>query len=104
MSTVYYLRYNICDFCDRYDEIRVCKFSGGNPPLIYGIKNLYVDKYTRDINITSYSELQNAIECGIFTLFDEYNREINPTAFYDNFEYFRQFGEEKVIIESEIKL
>ena len=103
MSTMYYLRYHICEFCNRYDEIRICKFSGGNPPEIYGVRNFYIDKNI-NITITSYSELQNIIKSGIFKIFDEYNREIKPVNFYDNFEHFRQFGDERIIIESEFKL
>lgn len=103
MSTVYYLRYNICEHCDRYDETRICRFSAGNPIIIYGLKNYYIDENTR-INITSYEDLKNIISSKKFELYDEYERKINPTQFYDNFDYFNQREGMKVIFESEIIL
>jgi len=97
MSTVYYLRYNICEHCDRYDYIHICKFSGGSGPYIYGYRNYRLENSKDSISVNSVDDMVELIKDDRFTLYDEYSRKIKLINFIDNYNYFyNNYGKETI--------
>ncbi len=98
MGTNYYLRYNICDCCDRYDEIHVGKSSFGWSFSFHAIddyidmklmdpKHLLADSPEQKIIIDSYKKWQQFINTYVVHLqtakiYDEYGTEESPQSFY----------------------
>lgn len=99
MGTNYYLRYNICKCCNRYNEIHIGKSSYGwsftfHAPDEYinastlDPKIALLDDHEIQIKISSYKEWKEffqkyIIEYETAKIFDEYGTEISLEEFYD---------------------
>ena len=102
MGTNYYLRYNICKCCNRYDEIHIGKSSYGWS-FTFHAPDEYIDASTLDpkvalidnheiqIKISSYKEWREffqkyIIEYETAKIFDEYGVETSLEEFYEMIE------------------
>jgi hypothetical protein len=99
MSTNFYIRYNICNQCDRYDEIHLGKSSAGWKFLFHEIKASFpLPKWNKDVkkllknSIIEYIKLDSFIDIENFLLkycpkyikiFDEYEEEISVKDFLE---------------------
>lgn len=102
MGTNYYLRYNICNCCNRYDELHIGKSSGGWQFLFHQVDE---DINSRDINpesilldvskthviIDSYQKWKRFIDrfvsdYEVAKIFDEYDNEIEPSELFNKIE------------------
>lgn len=100
MGTNYYIRYNICDCCDRYEEFHIGKSSYGwqfsfqeiNSGNEINLKDL--DPKTMLLDADDYVELKSfqdwksfiekyVIDFETAKIYDEYDEEIEPQTFFD---------------------
>lgn len=98
MGTNYYFRYNICDCCDRYDQLHIGKSSYGWKFLFHAVDE-YIDPRTLDpkealldnddtrIVISSFQHWKKFIEKFVSEfktakIYDEYNCDIEPDEFF----------------------
>jgi len=98
MGTNYYIRYNICKCCNRYDEIHIGKSSYGWSFTFHALddyiklssidpKFALLDNNEMQIKISSYKEWKEffqkyIIEYETVKIFDEYGTEISLEEFY----------------------
>lgn len=99
MSTNYYLRFNICNHCNRYDELHLGKYNQGRKFLFEVIrhkfpiyewskdaKNMLKDNTHGMIILNSFKTLKdfldNFSEIGNLKIYDEYDKCIDIEEFY----------------------
>lgn len=73
MGTNYYVRYNICKECERYDEIHIGKSSAG--------WTFTFQAQEDEVTIKSYKEWLSFLSKKGVKIFDEYNRKISLQKF-----------------------
>lgn len=98
MGTNYYLRYNICDCCNRYDELHIGKSSGGWQFLFHSVdeyifpktldpKSALLDQEETHVVISSFQHWkkfiqQYVVEYQTAKIYDEYDLEVSATQFF----------------------
>lgn len=77
MGTNYYARYNICDCCDRYNELHIGKSSFGWKFLFRG--------YTKeeDLDIQTFENWKNFLKSEDVKIFDEYDEKVEYQRFIE---------------------
>jgi len=75
MGTNYYARYNICEFCGRYDELHIGKSSAGWTFIFQAQED--------EITIKSYKEWIEFLLGEEIKIFDEYGDELTIVDFKD---------------------
>ena len=89
MGTNYYMRYNVCGCCDRYDEMHIGKksygwqfsFQGYKPDYIYSPEGYLGITDPSEIYVSSWKEWQEYLTKEGHYIFNEYDTEISFKEF-----------------------
>jgi hypothetical protein len=77
----YYARENICKCCGRYDDIHIGKSSGWWDFTFHRVDE-YVWEEEKHIKITNRAELEEYLQKGWISIWDEYDKEITIKDFF----------------------
>src|SRR3989304_4614388 len=83
MSTNYYLRENICDKCNRYDEIHIGKSSHGWRFLFEKWIKDFENEYPEDKIAMNYEKWKERLTNSKGIIINEYEENVSPKEFFE---------------------